>query len=116
MNDEYIKLPPVTELDTETRQRVIALLESLDQLTTEKGKILDREDDLKNELASIQKIKVKNGFRHGLLCFTAQSVAGRRTLDKELLLENGCPAVTIAQSYKTGAPSIRRVFAKIEEK
>ncbi len=112
---EYTKLPLVTDLDTETRQRVTALLESLDQLITEKRKLLDKEDDLKNELSSLQKSKGKSGFRHGSLCFVAQSVAGRKTLDKELLLENGCSAAVIAMSYKTGAPSTRCTFKRLTE-
>lgn len=112
---EFSKLPSVAELPTEPRQRTIALLESLDQLLIEKAKIMSREDDLKEELERLQKATKVPGFRHGLLCFVAQTVAGRKTLDKELLLENGCPALVIATSYKIGAPYTRCTFKRLPE-
>lgn len=112
---EFAKLPIVADLDTEPRQRVIALLESLDQITLEKGKILDREDDIKNELQRLQEQTGRGGFRHGWLCFVSQPVAGRKTLDKGLLLENGCTAQIIKDSYKVGGTSVRNTFKRLPE-
>ncbi len=111
---EFVKLPPVAQLETEPRQRVIALLESLDLVVREKEKLLDKEDDIKNELQRLQRETERPGFRHGLLCFVSQPVAGRKTLDKGMLLENGCEAVIIAKSYKTGAPSTRNTFKRLQ--
>lgn len=112
---EFKKLPPVTELDTQKRKQVIDLLETLDQVATEKALLGMREDDLKDELERLQKETGKTGFRHGWLCFTAQSVAGRKTLDKMLLLENGCPAAVLNASYKEGKPSTRVTFKHLDE-
>ncbi len=112
---EYAKLPTVTDLGTETRQRVITLLETLDQVTAEKAKLVDREDDLKQELVKLQKETGRVGFRYGWLCFVAQPVAGRKTLDKMALIENGVPAATIAASYKEGEPGTRCTFKRLPE-
>lgn len=112
---EYAKLPPIDYLETETRQRVIALLESLDQVVTEMAKLADREDDLKQELERLQAASGRPGFRYGWLCFVAQSVAGRKTLDKMLLLENGVSAKTIESSYKEGKPGTRCTFKRLPE-
>lgn len=112
---EFATLPLVTELDTEVQQRVIALLEILDSLTKEKAQVLTKESDAEEELERLQKAHSKPGFRHGRLVFASQPVAGRRSLDRGLLLENGCSASIIADSYKTGTPSTRCTFKKLPE-
>ncbi len=112
---EYSKLPLVTDLELGVRQEVTALLERLDKLTQDKARLLDQEDDTKNELSRLQRRSNKAGFRYGQLCFVSQTVAGRKTLDRELLLEAGCPALVIAQGYKVGAPGTRCTFKRLKE-
>jgi hypothetical protein len=113
---ELKKLPNVAGLEDITiRKRVMQLLEDLDQTVREKLALSIREDDLKEELEQLQKQSGKVGFRHGWLCFRAQQVAGRKTLDKMLLLENGCPASVLNSSYKTGKPTTRLTFKHLDE-
>jgi hypothetical protein len=112
---EYVKLPPIADLDQEKRARIAKLMESLDEVITEKLHLTIKEDDLKEELERLQQETGRTGFRHGWLIFCAQSVAGRRTLDKMLLLENGCPAAVLNASYVTGKPSTRVTFKHLEE-
>lgn len=112
---EFTKLPPVADLEIGIRQEIIALLERLDKLTQDKILLLDQEDDLKNELSRLQRLAGKSGFRHGQLCFINQPVAGRKSLDKGLLLEAGVAAITIAKCYKQGEPSTRTTFKKLSE-
>ncbi len=112
---EFAKLPPVEELPVEPRQEIIALLERLDRVTQVRDRLADEEDDIKNALERLQRNTGKTGFRYGYLCFISQSVAGRKSLDKGLLLEEGVSAVTIAKCYKTGNPSTRVTFKRLSE-
>jgi hypothetical protein len=114
-HQEFAELPIVTTLETQVRQRVIALLELLDKVSEDRRKLEDQEDDILNELTKLQEETNKKGFRHGWLCFTAQKVAARRTLDTMMLIENGCPASIIEQSYKEGKPSVHRKFHRLKE-
>jgi hypothetical protein len=111
---QFASLPPVVELeDVKVRQRVVALLELLDQAVAERQKLEQDEEKYKVELGTLQEATNRQGFRYGLLCFMSQPVKGRRTLDKMLLIENGCPADAINLSYKEGKPSIRRTFKRL---
>jgi hypothetical protein len=112
---QYINLPLINDLDTQPRQRVIALLERLDKLKEDLHKLGDEEDDILNELTRIQQETGRSGFRYGWLCFTAVKVAGRKSLDRLLLMENGCPAAVIQQSYKEGNPTTHRKFHRLKE-
>lgn len=113
---QFASLPIVADLeDTQVRQRVMALLESLDEITARKHELQLEEDDCLEELQVLQKRTGRTGFRHGWLCYAAQEVKGRRTLDKMLLMENGCPGSVIEASYKQGAPSVRQTFKRLTE-
>jgi hypothetical protein len=113
---DFKALPPVAELESvQTRQRVVALLEQLDQISSQLEELEQEDEKLKNELEQLQCATGRSGFRYGLLCFISQKTKGRRTLDKMMLMENGVPAATIEQSYKEGAPSTRRYFKRLPE-
>lgn len=114
-NKEMSKLPNVMELEDGYRQKVEKLLERLDEVNESRKKLEDEEDDILSELTQIQGKTNQKGFRYGWLCFTATKTAGRKTLDKMLLIENGCPAAVINQSYKEGAPGLRRIFHRLKE-
>lgn len=111
----FAKLPQIHDLDAPRRDRIITLLERLDEVNDQLHKFEDEKDDIFNELVKLQEETARTGFRYGWLCFTAQKVAGRKTLDKLLLMENGCPAAVIKESYKEGNPSIRRMFYRLRE-
>lgn len=108
-------LPGIEDLKSVTKTRIVLLLARLDRVIAERDALNVEEDDIKTELETIQKATGRAGFRHGTLCFMAQAVAGRRTLDKMLLLENGCPVAALNASYKVGAESVRRTFKNLEE-
>jgi hypothetical protein len=112
---ELKKLPSVEGLEAEARKEVMMLLECLDELMVKKAELALQEDNLKDRLEELQKQLKLPGFRHGWLTFRAQPVAGRRTLDKMLLLENGCPASALNLSYKEGQPSTRVTFKHLSE-
>jgi hypothetical protein len=112
---EFAKLPPVAELELAVRREAMALLERLDLVTADKRKLVDLEDDLKNQLDAILKQSGRPGFRHGWLAYAVEEMAGRKTLDKLLLMENGCPAAIVDQSYKVGKPYIRQTFRHLTE-
>lgn len=112
---EFAKLPMVTDLESDLRKQVVTLLESLDRIALAKGTILDQEDDIKNQLQQLQRKANRSGFRYGLLCFVSQSVAGRKSLDKGLLLEAGISATTLKECYKAGTPSTRNTFKRLPE-
>lgn len=113
---EFASLPPVAELeDAKTRQRVVALLELLDATVAERAALEVREEECKAELEALQTAAKTTGFKYGLLCFVAQPVKGRKSLDRFLLMENGVSAKTIQASYKEGAPSVRRTFKRLGE-
>lgn len=112
----FANLPQVTELqDTKTRQRIIALLELLDQMVEKRAKLEAVEEDCKSELEALQTATNKTGFKYGLLCFISQPTKGRKTLDKYLLMEHGVSAKTIQASYKEGAPGTRKTFKRLPE-
>jgi len=108
-------LPLIDCLKPAVRLRVASLLEQLDQTVMDRTLLTIKEDDLKEELERLQKEAGVVGFRHGWLTFCCQPVAGRKTLDKLLLIENGCPASVLKASYVTGKPSTRTTFKHLEE-
>lgn len=113
---DHKKIPSVDNLKAPAiKATVIALLVRLDKVKADKEKLEIEEDDLKTELEVIQEKVGWTGFRHEQFCFYASRVAGRKTLDKMLLLENGCPASVLNASYKEGQPSMRRTFKRLEE-
>ena len=113
---EFKKLPNVEHLKAPAiKATVIALLTRLDKVKTDKDRLDIEEDDLKTELEVLQEKVGWTGFRHERFCFIASRIAGRKTLDKMLLLENGCPASVLNASYKEGQPTVRRTFRRLEE-
>jgi hypothetical protein len=112
----YAKLPLVGNIpQPDKRMKIMELLERLDTITTQKAALLVLEDETKDELEQLQKETGKIGFRHGWLTFCSQIVKGRKTLDKMLLLENGCPASVLNSSYKTGESYVRNTFKHLNQ-
>ncbi len=116
---EFASLPRVSELESRTRRRVTELLEQLDQIVADKDKLEAQEEDCKNELEELQNECGAPGFRYGVLCFMAQVVKGRKTINADkvqgLLLEYGYPPDQMASIWKEGAPSSRRTFRRLPE-
>lgn len=113
---EWGALPAVAALENiQTRQRVIALLELLDQLVTKREELETAEETCKAELEQLQVANSLPGFKYGLLAFASQATKGRKSLDKLLLMENGVSAAIIQSSYVAGKPSVRRTFRKLPD-
>jgi hypothetical protein len=108
-------LPNVTTLKNEMRQKVMNLMDLLAEVVEQRIQISIREDELKDQLEALQKEAATPGFRYGNLIFRVEQVAGRKTLDKMLLLENGCPISALNASYKEGKPSTRCTFKDLGE-
>ena len=112
----FANLPDITEeLKAPDRRRTAPLLEELAELTDCMKRDSERIEQLKGLLESIQTKYGLSGLRFGNLAFRTLEVAGRRTLDKTLLVQNGVDPETIEASMKESAPSVRREFRRIEE-
>lgn len=109
----FAALPLTDYLEPTVKIRVRHLLETLDQVAAQRASLEVQEDDLKMELEALQKTTGRTGFRYGFLTFCSQPVAGRRTLDRMLLIENGVAAAIINDSMKTGKPSTRNTFKRL---
>lgn len=70
--------------------------------------------ELKDEIQQIQQQLDLPQFRAGRFCCITTQTAGRRTLDKAMLVDNGVDPDIIEASYKEGAPSQRTEFPVIE--
>ena len=117
---EFASLPPVSDLeDKKQRQRVIALLETLDQVVAKRQEMEEAEEKCKQELEQLQRASQRAGFRYGWLCYTAQDCKGRAGFDAErakwLLLEHGVPQMEINSLSKEGKPYVRRTFKRLPE-
>jgi hypothetical protein len=109
------ELPSVTELKPDVRAKVMALMDELADVTVEANRLNTREAQLKKQLDTLRDEAGQPGFRYANLSFQAIRVSGRRTLDKWMLLENGCPSRVLDASYKEGKPSLRLIFKDTEE-
>ncbi len=98
------------------------LLEELDQHTfcvSGSGVEMRRDqrvEEIKAELSELQTKHGWPGMRDGRLCFVAQEVPGRKSLDKGLLMEKlGLTMDQIDDCSREGQPYWRRTFKKIDE-
>lgn len=132
------QLPPQlldVKLHTYKRQRVVVMLEEAwqlksmlsekvdDEVYDPKFHIVRRFDELKQELAEIQAAEGQElGLRHGSIMFNTVLVAGRKTLDKDLLKQNllsaGLDAEKVQEvielSTKEGTETWRKTVQSIE--
>lgn len=108
-------LPDIADLEPLIQEQVKKLLLSLEVVSQKKVRLLVQEDELKDQLEALQKAANRPGFRFEGLVYTAAPVAGRKTLDKLLLMENGVSAQVISDSMKVGKPSTRVTFKRLTE-
>jgi len=119
----FAELPDVVALRNKgDRNRAQELLAELDGHTfcfTNVGVEVRRDqrvEEIKAELSELQTKHGWPGMRHGPLCFTAQEVPGRKSLDKGLLMEKlGLTMDQIDDCSREGQPYMRRTFKKIDE-
>lgn len=114
--NETTTLPPIadTGISIQDATTAIRLMEEGIKLQDQIDVGSKRLEEIKQELLEIQVANDAPGFRNGDIVFIASFVKGRRMLNRELLLENGCPPEVIQKSYKEGEASWRRQLKRID--
>lgn len=107
---KYAELPEVSELGPRLMKQAAELLAELGVVIERQKADEELEKELKVKLEKMQNEAELPGLRHMQWCFVARQAAGRRTLDKMLLIENGVDPEVIEQSMKTGEPYVTRTF------
>lgn len=120
----YASLPLTSMLDRRHMKKATALLQEAEEIREQIDTLKERyveivggkigKQEITGELERIQQEAELPGLRWGSLVYTVTQSAGRRTLDKSLLIENGVDPAAIAASYKEGKPFVTRVFKNLE--
>lgn len=113
---KYAELPDVSELGLRLRKKAAALLAELACVIERQKADADLEKDLKNKLEKLQTDAELPGLRYEGLCFVSRVSAGRRTLDKTMLIENGVDPKVIESSMKVGELYMTRTFKDLTKK
>ena len=121
----FTSLPLISVLDSKTMKKAKLLLEELAQLDeyiemyeSRRKEIVgysDKGKDFPGELEVIQQAAGLPGLKFGRLCYRVSEQAGRRSIDRGLLMENGVRAEVIEASMKEGSPYKRREFKVVPE-
>jgi hypothetical protein len=106
---------PTTEaiLDRRKQAECRLLFEEMAALVVQMEALGDRMEEIKLELEQFQYMVDAPGLRHENYVFSATEVAGRKTLDKIMLQQNGVAKEVIDMSYKKAESHMRRVFKAI---
>lgn len=107
---KYASLPLISVLAKPDMTKARRLLQELEGLVAARKEMEEREDEIKELLAALQQDNSLPGLRDQGRCFCVETLAGRKTLDKGLLVENGVTAEQIEASMKEGKPYDRKVF------
>ena len=100
---KFVSLPTVESIrNKKERNKVIDLLEEGNLIKASIDRESQRLDEIKDELLLIQEELELPGFRNGRNCFAATWRDGKRSLNKELLIENGVTPEQIQAGYKQG--------------
>lgn len=97
------------------KQRVTQLLTEGHQLKKVMSEADERLKEIKSELAQIQLANDLPGLRYNGLCFIAIEREGKRSLSKELLIDNNVDLDTINNSYKVGNSYVESRLEVMEE-
>ena len=107
---KYASLPLISVLAKPDMTKARRLLQELEGLVAARKEMEEREDEIKELLAALQQDNSLPGLRDQGRCFCVETLAGRKTLDKGLLVDNGVTAEQIEASMKEGKPYDRKVF------
>jgi len=72
-------------------------------------------DAIKTEITGLQLDNNIPAFRSGRFCCITSEVAGRKTISRELLIDNGVDPDIIQASMKEGLPYFKTEFPTIDE-
>lgn len=95
------------------QKQVMDLLQEAEELSVEIASKAVRLEDIKTILLNVQNENEMNGIRHNNFAYVASFQDGKRTLNKEMLIENGCDPDIISNSYKTGDGFWKREFKSV---
>jgi len=106
---------PTTEaiLDRRKQAECRLLFEEMAALVVQMEALGDRMEEIKLELEQFQYMVDAPGIRHENYVFSAHEVAGRKTLDKILLQQNGVSKEIIEASMRKAESHMRRLFRSI---
>ncbi len=112
MADTIYNELPTTEaiLDKKKQAECRLLFEEMAALLIQMQAIEDRMEEIKMDLEQFQYMVDAPGLRHENYVFTAHEVAGRKTLDKILLQQNGVSKEVIEASSRQAESHMRRMF------
>ena len=107
----FASLPHISALkNNNTQRKAQDLMEEANFLRESIEPLSDRFREILDELQNIQTRNHLDGLRCGLTAFRYTETKGRRTLNRDLLIENGVPPKVIESSYKVGEPGTKREF------
>lgn len=118
-DDNLSTLPDYAELKGKaapSKPKVINLLSEGHALRKVISEADLRLKEIKSELTQIQLLNEMPGIRYGTLCFMAVERAGRSTLSKEKLIDNGVDPYIISQSMVQGQSYMQCELQVIGEK
>jgi hypothetical protein len=110
---KFASLPLISVLHKDDMKTARRLLQELEGLVAARKDMGEREEDIKNLLADMQEQNSLPGLRDQGRCFCVETIPGRKTLDKSLLVENGVTVEQIEASMKEGKPYDRKTFKVI---
>ena len=96
--------PAVTQFGAEDAAEAVRLMDEDVAYQEQEEAVKKARRDIKDGLAYIAKKYRVDGMQHGSLVVYYSGSKTRKTLDKTLLVENGCPADVVAASYKESKP------------
>jgi hypothetical protein len=108
-------LPLASVLEQSQMDAAVALLKQSYKLKQQEDKIKEQLEEIKLELSGLCAGLELNGLRWGKSGFEYRGYVTRKTLSKELLLENGVEPETIAASYKESEPYLDTRFVVFDE-
>ena len=112
---KFAELPDATKvLPAEMAKNVKQLLEDLRDLEAADEATSKALEETKAALELLQ--ADQPGLRVGDLCFVSRMTAGRKTLDKVSLMENGVSKAQIDASHKIGKAYTTRTFKDLSKK
>lgn len=113
-SSETLSALPELKPSKAAHKSLIAKLNEAHGMKATADKCEARLKELKEEIQTLQQQLDLPSFRAGRFCCITTQTAGRRTLDRTLLVDNGVDPDIIEASYKEGAPSQRTEFPVIE--
>lgn len=112
----YADLPDASLLlDRSARAKCISLFKEMESLVISVETLTDRMDEIKAELVTYQDTLDAPGIRYGGWAYIHRTAKGRRSLNRDLLMENGVSKAVLDASMKTGEPYSQHTFKRVKE-